>query len=376
MPRKTYITVGYIALVSALLAVALSALFPRGNFDMDSYHIVADITARGGNVYAETERYNYSPLWASVLFGVHSFSTSSGMSFSLGVGMLLAVAHVCLTVLVAAVSNAAYPGTAIRAASAYALNPGVIFVIGYHRQFEVLALIVFLIAVLLAPRLRFWQLGALLVVAIVVKHNIALLVWVYVASVYGYRRALLVGMSSVVALLLTLVPYASSPEIADAIIRHVLLYTSAMNNGFGLAVWLPRIFSIGCVVVALLVTPYWIGRQNWSLTVVFVMLVCFVSGIFASQYFILLAVAVALGGYYRRWLLVSGLCLALDYIFGHFMGGYRVMAFAQTISIIALWSILALWLVVAGVPLLMRRGALYPRVWRARSTDLRTAAAD
>jgi hypothetical protein len=33
------------------------------NFDFESYAVVASIIDSGGNVYAETHRYNYGPVW-------------------------------------------------------------------------------------------------------------------------------------------------------------------------------------------------------------------------------------------------------------------------------------------------------------------------
>ena len=55
-----------------LLGVALRMLLPdRGyNYDFESYRLVADVLSAGGNVYRETSRYNYAPLWSSILQGL------------------------------------------------------------------------------------------------------------------------------------------------------------------------------------------------------------------------------------------------------------------------------------------------------------------
>jgi hypothetical protein len=37
------------------------------NYDLDSDTIVAEIVDQGGNVYADTPRYNYAPVWFNVL---------------------------------------------------------------------------------------------------------------------------------------------------------------------------------------------------------------------------------------------------------------------------------------------------------------------
>src|SRR5262245_54515821 len=52
-----------------------------GNYDQQSYEIVAAIARRGGNVYAETSRYNYSPVWLYVLLLLKNISLISGLAF-------------------------------------------------------------------------------------------------------------------------------------------------------------------------------------------------------------------------------------------------------------------------------------------------------
>jgi hypothetical protein len=51
------------------LGVILRLLMPlRGyNVDAESWRIVADIVNQNGNVYAETWRYPYGPVWAQIL---------------------------------------------------------------------------------------------------------------------------------------------------------------------------------------------------------------------------------------------------------------------------------------------------------------------
>src|SRR5262249_27391892 len=52
-----------------------------GNYDQQSYEIVAGIARRGGNVYAETSRYNYSPVWFHVLLFLKNISLITGLAF-------------------------------------------------------------------------------------------------------------------------------------------------------------------------------------------------------------------------------------------------------------------------------------------------------
>lgn len=57
IPRSIF----YASLLGLMLRMLLAAQ-PFYNFDVESYSLVAGIVREGGNVYAETIRYNYSPL--------------------------------------------------------------------------------------------------------------------------------------------------------------------------------------------------------------------------------------------------------------------------------------------------------------------------
>ena len=71
------------AFLAALAArLALLRTFP-GNYDTESYGIVAGIARRGGDVYRETLRYNYSPLWAGVVVGAEAAARAAGDHFEL-----------------------------------------------------------------------------------------------------------------------------------------------------------------------------------------------------------------------------------------------------------------------------------------------------
>ena len=52
-----------------ILRVGIAAQF-TGNFDTESYLIVADAVLTGQNAYQATDRYNYSPVWSFVVAGL------------------------------------------------------------------------------------------------------------------------------------------------------------------------------------------------------------------------------------------------------------------------------------------------------------------
>src|SRR5438067_1863227 len=77
--------------------VAARLMLPRlgFNFDAVSYRIVGDIVTSGGNVYAETQRYNYGPVWFLILGALHwvaSFTADPVGLFRSGIVAVLTVA--------------------------------------------------------------------------------------------------------------------------------------------------------------------------------------------------------------------------------------------------------------------------------------------
>ena len=88
MTRSRFVLVFALVLV---LRIAVAAGF-RGNFDTQSYLIAVQGVVSGQNVYALTERYNYSPLWSFVVAGVWLAAAPNVGAFVLLVGLLLIAA--------------------------------------------------------------------------------------------------------------------------------------------------------------------------------------------------------------------------------------------------------------------------------------------
>jgi hypothetical protein len=156
----------------AALAVRLTLLagFP-GNYDTDSYRIVSDVARRGGDPYRETDRYNYSPLWAYVCVAVEGVARSSGVRPILVYGMLLLAVDVAAAMLVYRLARRRRgPGDAGLAALFFFANPVSILVSSRHLQFDGLAILFLLLAIAFSERLRDLPAAAALAVSLLVKH--------------------------------------------------------------------------------------------------------------------------------------------------------------------------------------------------------------
>ncbi len=127
-------------LIILLLIAGVGARFVvmlRGyNFDLESWRLVADIMSHGGNVYAETYRYNYGPIWFEILHVLNWFA------------QLFHNPELMFRVLMVSVLTAADIGIwyllkrkfGLIAGFLFFLNPLSIIITGYHNQFDTLAI--------------------------------------------------------------------------------------------------------------------------------------------------------------------------------------------------------------------------------------------
>ena len=60
--KLTIITV-LLTIIFGLYLRANLAYFSIGNNDINAYRLMIDLVSEGKNIYRETHRYNYSPLW-------------------------------------------------------------------------------------------------------------------------------------------------------------------------------------------------------------------------------------------------------------------------------------------------------------------------
>ncbi len=132
--------------VVVLLAGALARLWAatRGhNFDFESWIIAADIFSHGGNIYAETTRYSYGPVWYVLLgmfWQVARLFPNSAIAFRYILPSFLTLVDIGIFVFLKRKFG-------LIAAVLFFLNPIPIIISGYHLQFDNVAIVLGLIAV-------------------------------------------------------------------------------------------------------------------------------------------------------------------------------------------------------------------------------------
>lgn len=135
-----------------LAALALRAFFAaaqKENFDLGSFEIVAGIVDHGGNVYAETRRYNYAPVWAYLLWTIGKAGAVFGMPLARAVtAFLFAVdaASAWLIFRILRSRGAAGPRAGFGALLFFS-NPLSVFISSYLAMFDDVALLLLLVSV-------------------------------------------------------------------------------------------------------------------------------------------------------------------------------------------------------------------------------------
>ncbi len=292
-----------------VLRVAVAARF-RGNFDTQSFLIAVQSVLSGDNVYAATDRYNYSPVWAFVSTGVWQAAKPNPGAFVLLLGLLQIAADAGSTFLLLGIGRRRLNLTgeeARRRALLFFSNPISVLISCAHGQFDGLSILFLLFALWLSARppsgARQVGTAALLSASLLVKH-----VTLFHPLLFSRRRergglpdALVLAPYAV--FVGALLPYAAA---LGKIVDNVLLYGGRLS---GLSLeraggpqglvelsppW-PALFSV--LLLAAVAWALWETRR-WELAraslLLFLVLLCF-SPSYGVQY---LVWPVALGSLY------------------------------------------------------------------------------
>jgi len=222
---------GWLPVVLVLGLVARFWVSTYGsNYDWDSWKITADLMARGQDIYNGTVRYNYAPVWMWLL---HTLDVLAGHNEAAFRHLLIG----CLSAVDIGISWILWRKFGRLAATLYFLNPVSIMLTGYHNQFENVAILMGLWAVILfgddvdqpVNRRKFCGL-AMLGLSLMTKHILfAFPFWLAVKQ-KGAGQKVIVLLVPVAIFLLSFAPYW--PTGHAGIVAHVFQYQSYPNAYF------------------------------------------------------------------------------------------------------------------------------------------------
>jgi hypothetical protein len=200
------------------------------NYDMASYRIVVGILDQGGSVYAGTERYNYGPVWFLILHGLDVLAGHNETIFRYLVAVFLSLVDIGICLLL-------WRNFGYLAACLFFLNPISIIITGFQNQFDNLAILLGMAAVLMMgddfdrPVDR-RKLGGLAILgfSLMTKHLFfAFPFWLAVKQ-KGVLQKVIVVLTPVVVFLAGFIPYWHGGS--QGIIQNVFHYHSMTNEYF------------------------------------------------------------------------------------------------------------------------------------------------
>jgi hypothetical protein len=296
-------TIFFILLLIVLNGTIIRLMMARayyGNYDMHSCEMVTDIVTHGGNVYAQTERYNYSPIWFTILsFLKYVQIQLPSLPFHFVVRAFLCIVDLVTLVfllLIAHHKKISLP----KIAMLFYLSPVSFLLTGYHGQIENLAILMIIIGLFIYLKLSqkpIWGTAILWLFAtagMVIKHNVFYeLIICLNAAIKRYQIKFLLFLISVCFFLALFIPYWNSGK--EGIIRNVFMYSSGVGMyGITSLFNLPQLKYL--FIIGLFVFPLFLKNRDIIQQCLLGMLffLTFTSGI-AIQYFVL---PIAIGSLY------------------------------------------------------------------------------
>lgn len=288
-PGRVFLAVCAAGFLAALaLRLGLLFAFP-GTYDSESYRIVAAIAARGGDIYAETKRYNYSPLWGQILRGLDRARAASKLDLTRLVGLALTAADLATAALLYLLASGRFgPRRSALVALLFFANPVSILISSFHGQFDNVSILFLLAAILVSRRgeSRGPLTIAMLSVSLCLKH----VTWFHplLFAWRGRRRfSLAVGTFPYAVFLASFLPYWPSWRDVAA---NVFLYRSLMGpyGLYGLVVFslgMPIWVLTAALILAMFVAIVWLAPVEISRAslLLFLIQMIFSPG-FARQY--------------------------------------------------------------------------------------------
>lgn len=192
-PRHTLVWVGVAITVAAAIAMRIWMMTFGNNFDFVSYQIVAEIQTGGGNVYASTTRYNYGPPWFLILGWLWNIADLMPQP----IGFFRAEIVALLTAADLTLAWILYQRRGVVAGLVVLLIPIGIIISGYHNQFDNIAIVIGIVAVLIMRDQRHGPMGinewigiGLLALSLSLKHVLFMFpLWLSVRQETWWRRA-------------------------------------------------------------------------------------------------------------------------------------------------------------------------------------------
>ncbi|HEX7852539.1 MAG TPA: hypothetical protein VF503_02485 [Sphingobium sp.] len=273
------------------------------NYDVISYRIVSDIMDLGGNVYAETDRYNYAPFW---FYTLHALDMLPSLGLNPLIALRIKVATL-LTVVDVGIFVFLLQRYEFRIAVLFFLNPISIIISGHHNQFDNIAIFIALIAIAImtegsdssidkiGPR---WLLGLVgLGLSLCIKHILFLFPFWLALKEPSWRRKIGTITIPIGIFLGSFAPYWTAGH--EGIVQNVFQYRSFQNGPLWYAVLPHVLFEILPQTLLFIGSLTLMGfavreRTRFDSLLIYLLAVIIFSSALANQYLAIPVTAIAI----------------------------------------------------------------------------------
>lgn len=230
---KKYMIEKYILVVAAGILLRFIVMSLGHNYDFQSYLIVGDLRHHGLDVYANTERYNYGPLF--MLFQGLFYEISTHAVEVADMYRVLIVSMLTITDIGIMLWLGRHYGK--MPAVLFFLNPVSIIITGYHNQFDNMAILLMLLASSFyneEKQIRWKDAGFVICMSLslIMKHIFFVFpVWLLLSrGLPLIKRALYAFVPPSIFLLSFVGPVLKNPDNLEGILQNVFFYRSFNNT--------------------------------------------------------------------------------------------------------------------------------------------------
>ncbi|MCP4763969.1 MAG: hypothetical protein GY870_19510 [archaeon] len=348
---------GYRVQVSTVIAIAvilrLLVMFRGHNFDFESYLIVGKIVSEGGNVYAETHRYNYGFLFSFVqgsFYYISSFFSNNTVIYRSLIVLTLSLFDIAIGLLILKKYN-------LKLMMLFLLNPISIIITGYHNQFDNIAIYFSLLGmVFINTEKRFTKQDIIaisfLTLSLITKHLLFIFpIWILFKDNFPKKKKIAYAIVPVFCFFISFIPYLRFGW--EGVLKNVFLYRS-FNNFPLLNLFFTKVLGLSIeknyIVIfftAMICLGFIVKKKPFEQMILYYLLglVCFSSAV-ANQYLAIPIISVCILGTRLKYVyfITMGLFLVFEtnglHLYPLFFDSRFAMNLAYTVATWILFAIL------------------------------------
>lgn len=272
-----------IIFLSILLRVFISKI--GITYDLESFHIVGNLVNEGKNIYSETHRYNYGPIWAYILGffkKISYFFDNNELIFRFLIILTLSLADILIAYWLLKEYKNFYLFIF------FLFNPISIYTTGYHNQFDNLAISIALWSSFFISQKNIKKkfLGYfLLSISISIKHIFVFIIpWLFLKA--RNKKEKLLSIMPILIFIILFLPFSFSQKAIKGIWENVLTYKVASNiySFFPFSGILRPLI----ILILFIISYFFIRKEETKKQfILYLLFITALSPIYASQYLII-----------------------------------------------------------------------------------------